>query len=122
AVKVYAFIPMLGEARWREIAVGLAIFAGTILAAPTLWTSWLSNLWDINARLLAEAQGGWSLTGPLVVLGLLSIAAIAVRKDPRTAGWLVVPAIWPASEFFYSTLALPVMTPVLAIFLAVPLH
>jgi hypothetical protein len=122
AVKVYALIPMLGEARWREIALGLAIFAATVLAAPTLWTSWLSDLWVTNARLVTEAQGGWSLTGPLVILGVLPIAVIALRKGPRTAGWLVVPAVWPASEFFYSTTALPVITPLLAVFLAVPLH
>jgi hypothetical protein len=122
AVKIYAFVPMLGEARWRDIAIGLAIFAGTILAAPTLWSSWATSFVATNARLLAEAQGGWSLTGPLLVLGVVALIVIALRKDARTAGWLAVPAIWPASEFFYSTMALPVMTPLLAVMLAVPLH
>jgi hypothetical protein len=32
-----------------------------------------------------------------------------------------VPAIWPASQLHYSTMALPVMSPLLAVFLAVPL-
>jgi hypothetical protein len=122
AVKVYAFIPMVGEARWRDITVGLAIFAATVLAAPTLWSNWATSFADTNARLLAEAQGGWSLTGPLLILGVVALVVIALRKDARTAGWLAVPAIWPASEFFYSTMALPVMTPLLAVMLAVPLH
>ena len=39
-------------------------------------------------------------------------------KDRRAAAWLAVPAVWPASEFHYSTLALPVMTPILAVLLA----
>ncbi len=67
AVKVYAFVPMVGEARWRDIAAGLAIFAATVLSAPTLWSNWATSFVDTNARLLAEAQGGWSLSGPLLM-------------------------------------------------------
>jgi hypothetical protein len=39
--------------------------------------------------------------------------------DLRAAGWLSVPALWPSSQFFYSAFALPVMSPILAIGLAV---
>ena len=122
AIKVYAFVPMLGERRWRQIAMALGAFAGTLIAAPGLWWHWVTNFGAINARLVAEAQDGWALTGPAVILGIVPILAIAWRKDLRTAGWLVIPAAWPASEFFYSTLAMPVMTPLLAVFLAIPRH
>jgi hypothetical protein len=122
AVKVYALIPMIGEARWRDMALGFAIFAGTVMAAPTLWSDWAASLAATNDRLLVEAQGGWSLTGPLAILGIIPLVVIALRKDARTAGWLAVPAVWPASEPFYSTMALPVMTPLLAIILAIPRH
>lgn len=122
AVKVYAFVPMLGERRWRQLGPALVVFGATIVAAPELWWNWATTFAATNGRLMTEAQGGWALTGAAIVLGIIPIVVIAWQKDLRTAGWLAVPAAWPASEFFYSTFALPVMTPVLAVFLAVPQH
>ena len=46
---------------------------------------------------------------------------VLARIDVRAAGWLVVPAIWPSTQFHYSTLAMPVMHPILAMGLALPL-
>jgi hypothetical protein len=40
--------------------------------------------------------------------------------DRRAAGWLAVPALWPAAEYFYATFALPLRSPWLAALLAVP--
>ena len=51
----------------------------------------------------------------IVALGLLAL------RDRRAAGWLAVPALWPASQLHYSTMALPVMSPLLAFFLAIPI-
>ena len=55
---------------------------------------------------------------------MLVPTAIAIvllwRRDRKAAGWLAVPALWPSSEFHYATLAQPVMTPILAVLLAVP--
>lgn len=122
AFKVYAFVPMFGERRWREIAAAIGVFLATIVVAPGLWLQWASTFGPTTARLMTEAQGGWGLTGGLVVLGVMPLLAIAWYKDLRTAGWLAVPMVWPASEFFYSSFALPVMTPLLAVLLAVPQH
>ncbi len=36
------------------------------------------------------------------------------------AGWLAVPALWPATQWYYSTLAMPALTPIAAAILAVP--
>ncbi len=122
AFKVYAFVPMFGERRWREIAGAIALFVATILVAPGLWQQWASTFGATTSRLMTEAQSGWSLTGGLVLLGVLPLLSIAWYKDLRTAGWLAVPMAWPASEFFYSSFALPVITPLLAVLLAVPQH
>jgi hypothetical protein len=52
---------------------------------------------------------------------VVTAAAIGILAliDLRAAGWLSVPALWPSSQFFYSAFALPVMSPILAVGLAV---
>jgi hypothetical protein len=37
---------------------------------------------------------------------------------PSAAGWLAVPALWPGTEYFYATFALPLRSPWLAAALA----
>ena len=121
ALKVYAFIPLAGEGRWRTIAVAVALNAATILVAPNLWLQYVQQFGAISSRLAYESIEGFSAfyyPALLVVLGL-ALALLAIR-DRRAAGWLAVPALWPASQLHYSTMALPVMTPLLALFLAVP--
>jgi hypothetical protein len=56
----------------------------------------------------------------LLAVTVVALLVLALRDRPA-AGWLTVPAIWPASQLHYSTMALPVMSPLLAVFLAVPL-
>jgi len=55
------------------------------------------------------------------LLGVTAVALLILAvRDRRAAGWLAVPAAWPSSQFHYSTMALPVMSPLLAVLLAVP--
>ncbi len=120
-LKVYAFVPLFGEARWRHIALAIAANAVTIVLAFDLWRAWLGDSADINGRLLREAFGGFSAFGrwPLFVALLVALLLLAVR-DRRAAGWLAVPALWPATQFHYQTMAMPTMTPLLAVLLAYP--
>jgi hypothetical protein len=119
-LKVYGVIPLLGERRWRALAWAAAFGALSLLAWP-LWQMYLSDFSGRSARLLAETLGGNSNVGdPLyLAVGLLSIGVLALI-DLRAAGWLAVPAFWPASQFHYNTLAMPVMHPILAVGLAIP--
>lgn len=41
-------------------------------------------------------------------------------RDGKTASWLCVPGLWPATQLHYSTFILPVMTPWAAVLLAIP--
>jgi hypothetical protein len=122
ALKVYAFIPLLGEARWRQIAIAGAFNAATILIAPRLWLDYLQQFGSISSRLEYESLQGLSAFyfPVLLVVTVLALLLLALR-DRRAAGWLAVPAVWPSSQFHYSTMALPVMSPFLAVFLAVPM-
>ena len=51
----------------------------------------------------------------------IPIAIIALVFCGRErAGWLAVPALWPATQWYYSSLALPALTPIAAALIAVP--
>jgi hypothetical protein len=122
-LKVYAFLPLAGESRWRQIAIAVALNAATILVAPGLWLAYLQRFAAISNRLALESLHGLSAFSipALLAVTLLALLVLAlVVRDRRAAGWLAVPAAWPSSQFHYSTMALPVMTPLLAVLLAVP--
>jgi hypothetical protein len=121
-LKVYAFIPLAGESRWRSIGRAVALYALTVLIAPSLWVRYVAQFGAISSRLASESILGFSAfyVPDLLAVTVIALALLALR-DRRAAGWLAVPAIWPASQLHYSTMALPVMSPLLAIFLAIPL-
>ena len=120
-LKVYAFIPLAGEGRWRTIGVAILFNAATIAIAPDLWARYLNEFGMISTRLAYESIEGFSAFyfPAMLALSVVALLVLALR-DRRAAGWLAVPAVWPASQLHYSTMALPVMSPLLAVFLAVP--
>ncbi|HTS14252.1 MAG TPA: hypothetical protein VMH24_01190 [Candidatus Sulfotelmatobacter sp.] len=121
-LKVYAVVPLAGEGRWRALAVTVGIFGASVLVAPGLWTSWLGQLGAVSATLASEANGGFSAWGqpwPLLLATVVALVVIA-WQDRRAAGWLAVPALWPASEYYYATMILPLATPLLAFAMAIP--
>jgi hypothetical protein len=123
ALKVYAIIPLLGEKQWRRLVLASVVTVASILIAPSLWISYAQHFGAISARLAQEAEGGYSAFYYPVVLIPTAVAILFLwRLDPKAAAFLAVPALWPSSEFHYSTFAQPVMTPLLAIMLAIPLH
>lgn len=120
-LKVYAFIPLLGETRWRQIGLAVLFNAATILVAPGLWLDYLRELGSISSRLEIESLQGLSAFYFPMLLAICVVALVLLAlRDRRAAGWLAVPAIWPSSQFHYSTMALPVMSPLLAVVLAYP--
>lgn len=122
-LKVYAVVPLLGEARWRAVVVSIVATIATVIAFPSLWLTYARDFGGRAARLVLEAHGGYgSLRDPLLLAGAVIALAFIARRDRRAAGWLFVPALWPASQFHWSTLAMPVMTPLLAVMLALPVR
>ena len=120
-LKVYAFIPLFGETRWRQIGIAVLFNAATILVAPGLWLDYLRELGSISSRLEVESLQGLSAFYHPMLLAICVVALVLLAlRDRRAAGWLAVPAIWPSSQFHYSTMALPVMSPLLAVLLAYP--
>lgn len=128
-LKVYAIVPVVARREWRALgAVGL-LFAASFVTAPNLWASYLRQFSDITRRVAEESQGGVSaavlldpdIFGRLVgstttaaILGLavfslvVLVVVVAALRDVRSAGWVSVPLLWPASEYHYATFSLPV--------------
>lgn len=119
-LKIYALVPIAGEVRARQVILFGACIALSLVLFPSLWTTYVSNAGPVNGRLVQEAGGGWSSTSvPHLVIPTAIALGVVALADVRTAAWLFVPAISPASQFFYSTLALPVMNLPLAIILSI---
>lgn len=120
-LKIYAFIPLLGEGRWRHVWAGIGLIGATAVIASDLWIDYIGKLGFISNRLMQESiRGGSAFYYPeLLAVTVLALVLLALR-DRRTTGWLAAPAVWPSSQFHYSTMALPVMSPFLAVFLALP--
>ena len=105
AVKVYAFVPMVVRRAGVTSTVGLAIFAATVLAAPTLWSNWATSFAAAIARLLApEAQGGVVVRREAVAAGTSKeigrahrgvMAAAKRRLDRRLARGADAGGLWP---------------------------
>ena len=120
-LKAYAVIPLVLERRLRCAAIAIGLTIATIAVAPSLWISYAEQFGSISARLAHESAYGFSAFYRPILLVPTAIAMVLLwRRDPKAAAWLAVPALWPASEFHYSTFAQPIMTPLLAVLLAVP--
>jgi hypothetical protein len=93
----------------------------TFVVAPSLWIQYLNEFGKISANLAQQSDNGYSaFYYPLLLVPAAVAIVLLWRRDAKAAAWLAVPALWPSTEFHYSTFAQPVMTPLLAVLLAVP--
>ena len=116
-LKLYALVPLILTLRWRAVLITAIAF---VITAPLLpWASYVARFGELSNALDAQSMGGLSATA---VPGLVPIAVVALILCGRErAGWLAVPVVWPATQWYYSTLALPALTPVAAAIMAIPI-
>ena len=115
-VKAYAAIPLALLGRVRALA--LAALA-LLLTAPLLpWDMYVRRFAEISATLEEQSRGGMSATTSwaFIVVAVLALAVIGRRR----AAWLGVPGLWPATQWYYATLAVPGLTPIAAALMAIP--
>lgn len=127
-LKVYALLPLLTRRMFVSAALAVVFASVTWFAARDLWLEYGSRSSEIVARLNLESVGGHSawvrpeLLLPPALLGL----ALLWMVDQRATGWLAAPAVFPATQFHISTMALPVIaggaSPWLAAGLAIPIQ
>jgi hypothetical protein len=101
-LKPYAALPLFFQTRWRALGLGFVV---ALIPAP-LWVDFVRRGPEIAATLSAQAVGGGlSAWGTWLMLPT-AVGLLALRG--RGASWLVVPALWPATQLHYSVFALPV--------------
>ena len=110
-------MPIALTLRWRALVVtGIAL----IVTAPLLpWASYLAQFGDLSNALAEQSDGGLSATAIPLLIPIALIALVAAGRE--RAAWLSVPALWPATQWYYSTLAVPALTPIAAAVIAIPL-
>lgn len=121
AIKVVSIPPLIGERRWLAVAASAIVLGLTVLVAPGLWSSFLHQAGAVSSTIHTESGGGVSAWGNWPLFGLTAISLVVLAAiDLRAAGWLVVPALFPTTQYYYAMFALPV-DPFLAAAMAFPL-
>jgi hypothetical protein len=109
---------LVGERRWRALTVTAVLAIALLAFLP--WQTFLADLPTITARYVTESHRG-STGGTLIAfaVGILSVLALAT-VDLREAGWLATIVAVPINGWYAGAAALPVMNPILAVGLSVP--
>ncbi|MHB8459139.1 MAG: hypothetical protein ACYDB6_03630 [Candidatus Limnocylindrales bacterium] len=109
---------LIGERRWR--AVALTILLALALVAILPLGTFLDDLPTILARYALESRGGSTGGSPIALaIGVASVLALAT-VDLREAGWLATIVAVPINGWYAGAAAIPIMNPLLAIGLSVP--
>jgi hypothetical protein len=116
--KVYAIVPALALGHRRIVFAGVLALA---LTAPILpWRRFIELSPELWARLVEQA--GQGMGSPWVTPWLVPPTIVALVVIGRRDGaWLLVPALWPATQVHYSVFMIPVGSPVLAAVILLPL-
>jgi hypothetical protein len=116
--KVYAGPVLVLLLRWRAIVVTAALVVATAPFLP--WSQFIDQWGAVNAALASQSHGGLSVTATPLLIPIAVVAAFVIGRE-RLAWW-VVPVFWPYTQWYYSSLVLPVVTPLAAIALAMPIQ
>jgi hypothetical protein len=114
-LKLYAAIPLV--TRWRQLVVVGAVLAVVTLVLP--WQLYLDRGLGVGSH-LESAWNGSAWRFPILVVPTLVALWILRRQG---AEWFAVPAVFPATQFYYVAMALPALVgrPIVAAFLALPM-
>ena len=113
-LKLYAALPLLARPR-------TLVFVGVVMLVLLVILPWRLYL-DDGLGVSGHLQGAWNGSAwriPILVPPTL-LALWVLRR--RGGEWLAVPAVWPATQFYYVAMALPAIVgrSVLAAALALP--
>ena len=113
-LKLYAAVPLIF--RPRQLLFVVIVLAITLPLLP--WQLYLADGVGVTSHLGTAWNGSaWRL--PLLIPPTL--LGLWILRD-RGAEWFVVPAVWPATQFYYVSMALPAVVgePLAAAALALP--
>jgi hypothetical protein len=116
-LKLYAVLPVALLGRTRSL---VAIVVLLVVSAPFLpWTSYINHAAELVQVLNVQSSGGRSAFAYPILIPLVVAALIVIGR--KRASWLVVPALWPATQVHYSVLAMPATNRLLTAILAIPI-
>jgi hypothetical protein len=115
AIKLYCGVPLLW--RWRDAIVAGLVLLITLPILP--WQLYLDEGLGVGTH-LGSAWNGSAFAVPILIPP--TIAALWVLRR-QGAEWFTVPALWPATQFYYVAMALPALVkrPLAAAALALPM-
>jgi hypothetical protein len=117
-LKPYAAAALVAGRRWRSLAVAAAVGLASVLLLP--WGTFIREFGWIHQMLARQLVTGdhsaWAnpILLPVAVLALCTLGW-------RRAWWLAIPVLWPQSQFHYAVIALPALSPLMAIGFSMPL-
>jgi hypothetical protein len=114
ALKLYALLPLVFHP--RRLVVALLVLLVTLPLVP--WQLYLEQGLGVGSH-LATAWNGSAWRFPLLIVP--TVLGLWVLRN-RGAEWFVVPAVFPATQFYYVSMVMPAVTgrPLLAALLAIP--
>ena len=117
-VKAYAVVPLLIQLRVRMLALTVLIGLVTFPILP--WADFFSHLSDTTGFLSEQSQGGMSAWIFPLLVPFVAVALVLMGREK--ASWWFVPALWPSTQWYYSLMAFPALTPITAAILAAPVQ
>jgi hypothetical protein len=114
-IKPYAALPLIAERRWGALVLAGLVVAVTFPLLP--WPRFFAEYGTIEAS-LARQDVGDSVFGQPLLMVVAAVALLAL--GPRRALWLAVPLLWPHAQPIYKSLSIPMLTPLIAFFWALP--
>jgi hypothetical protein len=123
AAPVAAFVKLYGLAvpallfQWRSLGVTAVLL---LLTTPFLpWQLFVERWGEVSQALRDQsAGGGFSVWVTPILLPVAAVAALLIGR--KRLAWWSVPVFWPFTQWYYSSIALPILTPLAAAALSVP--
>ena len=117
-VKAYAVAPLLIAFRFRTLVITTVVIVLTLPILP--WGLFLGRLGETSTLLSEQSQGGMSAWYFPALVPFAALALVAMGRD--RAQWWFVPALWPSTQWYYTLMAMPALTPLTAAVLAAPIQ
>ena len=115
AIKPYAVLALLAERRWRAVLLAAAVVVITAAVLP--WPRFINEFPEIRATIESQAYGDSVFGQPvLMLIAIIALGSLGLRR----ALWLATPLLWPAAQPIYKVVSVPQISPLLAVFWAIP--
>lgn len=117
-VKLYAGVILAIRLDWKALAITAALLA---LSVPFLPWGLFFERWPEASRALNSQSAGGGLSVWVTPL-LIPVAVVAsLLLGRQRLAWWAIPVFWPYTQWYYSSTALPALTPLAAVALSVPI-